>query len=574
MEIRTRRIIRRYVSSDRARTCKRPRVYDHGEYYYRRYDQRRQSEKSHSPSYRIIETREPLKPRRGLNALWRRDSSPIRSQPFKMRLPFIKRVVEPVKDDYEPITRGRTRSPRLFVVDPPEIRYAWPRGERARSFSPEIRCISPRRRPSPRPTQRQSTMVVEEPQREARTRERLNVPRPPRERTPVVERKPMRRRRQGDVEIHQSPERRRERSGSSGRRQVRFADDIEYVEQRRRSRSRERYEPDHLGSEDDGIAERIRLRVLNRREPEIIYNRPRYRDPSPERPAYQISSPPLLPRETSIRPSPMSGRTRLRPRIIQDGESEISEAGDRIYAEALRRRSQVHDLISNSSSRWRRRFDNMRDFSSEDESYLRGSGGNASNVDSTDVFEMTPDTALGLLCAAMDKLAANSSTQGVRSGIQSGEDTPTRVTELHFSPTSEGHLGHDSIQQSVLSKRFLSKREPTITLREYLTRLHRYCPMSTGVYLATSLYITRMANVDRIISVNRKNIHRLVLAGLRVAMKTLEDLSYSHHRVAKVGGVEEKELSRLEISFCFLADFELRVDREMLIEQARFLQEL
>ncbi|KAL3456339.1 cyclin-domain-containing protein [Aspergillus heterothallicus] len=199
---------------------------------------------------------------------------------------------------------------------------------------------------------------------------------------------------------------------------------------------------------------------------------------------------------------------------------------------------------------------------------------NHSKVDSTDVFEMTPDTALGLLCIAMDKLAANSTTQGARSGIQSGEDTPTRVTELHFSPTGEGHLGHDSIQQSVLSKRFLSKREPPITLREYLTRLHRYCPMSTGVYLATSLYITRMADVDQVISVNRKNIHRLVLAGLRVAMKTLEDLSYSHQRVAKVGGVGERELSRLEISFCFLADFELRVDREMLIEQARLLQGL
>jgi hypothetical protein len=199
-------------------------------------------------------------------------------------------------------------------------------------------------------------------------------------------------------------------------------------------------------------------------------------------------------------------------------------------------------------------------------------GTNDSKVDSTDVFEMTPDTALGLLCIAMDKLAANSSTQSVRSGISSGDDTPIRVTELHFSPTGEGHLAYDSIQQSVLSKRFLSKREPPITLKEYLTRLHRYCPMSTGVYLATSLYITRMANVDRIISVNRKNVHRLVLAGLRVAMKTLEDLSYSHNRVAKVGGVGEKELSRLEISFCFLADFELRVDCEMLIEQARLLQ--
>ncbi|KAL2842945.1 hypothetical protein BJY01DRAFT_198734 [Aspergillus pseudoustus] len=376
MEVRTRKVIRRYVSSDGSRSCKRPRVYDHGEYYYRRYDQRQRSEESHSPSYRIIERREPLKPRRGLNALWRRDPSPIRSQPFKMRLPFIKRVVEPVKDEYEPMLRGRTRSPRLFVVDAPKIRYAWPRGERARSFSPEIRCISPRRRPSPQPTQKKSTMVVEEPQREARSRERLNIPRPPRERTPVVEREPMRRRRQVDVEIHQSPERKRERSGSSGKRQVRFADDIEYVEQRSRSRgrSREPYEPGQLNGGDDSFTERVRRRVLDRGEPEIIYNRPRYRDPSLERPVYRMASSPRLRRETSNRSSPTTGRTRLRPRIIQDGESELSEAGDRIYAEARRRRSQVHDLISNSSSRWRRRFDNMRDYSSEDESYLRGSG--------------------------------------------------------------------------------------------------------------------------------------------------------------------------------------------------------
>ncbi|KAL3488454.1 hypothetical protein BJX62DRAFT_178867 [Aspergillus germanicus] len=376
MEIRTRKVIRRYVSSDSARTCTRPRVYDHGEYYYRRYDQHQRSEESHSPSYRIIETREPLKPRRGLNALWRRDPSPIRSQPFKMRLPFIKRV-EPAKDDCELITRGRTRSPRLFVVDPPEIRYAWPRGERARSFSPEIRCISPKRRPSPRPILKESTVEVEEPQRESRSRERLNIPRQPRERTPVVEREPVRRRRQGDIEIHQSPERRRQRSGSSGRRQVRFADDIEYVEQRSRSQSQSRERPAHRQSEsdDDDIYYRIRRRYLDRGDPEIVYNRPRYRDPSPEGPVYRMSSPPRLRRETHRRETLLSsGRNRPRPRIIQDGESDLSEAGDRIYAEARRRRSQVHDLISNSSSRWRRRFDNMRDFSSEDESYLRGSG--------------------------------------------------------------------------------------------------------------------------------------------------------------------------------------------------------
>jgi hypothetical protein len=96
--------------------------------------------------------------------------------------------------------------------------------------------------------------------------------------------------------------------------------------------------------------------------------------------------------------------------------------------------------------------------------------------------------------------------------------------------------------------------------------------MSTAVYLATSIYITRLATVDRVISINGKNMHRLVLAGLRVAMKALEDLSYPHSRVAKVGGVSERELSRLEISFCFLTDFELRVDAQMLADQAQSLR--
>ena len=92
--------------------------------------------------------------------------------------------------------------------------------------------------------------------------------------------------------------------------------------------------------------------------------------------------------------------------------------------------------------------------------------------------------------------------------------------------------------------------------------------MSTAVYLATSLYINRLAVVERAIPVTPRNVHRLLLAGLRVAMKALEDLSYPHSRFAKVGGVSEVELGRLEITFCFLTNFELKVDSEMLQEEA------
>ena len=97
--------------------------------------------------------------------------------------------------------------------------------------------------------------------------------------------------------------------------------------------------------------------------------------------------------------------------------------------------------------------------------------------------------------------------------------------------------------------------------------------MSTAVYLATSLYIHRLAVEERAIPVTRRNAHRLVLAGLRVAMKALEDLSYPHGKIAKVGGVSEAELARLEISFCFLAGFELVVREESLWSHWMVLRE-
>lgn len=56
-----------------------------------------------------------------------------------------------------------------------------------------------------------------------------------------------------------------------------------------------------------------------------------------------------------------------------------------------------------------------------------------------------------------------------------------------------------------------------------------------------------------------------------MAMKALEDLTYTHTRFAKVGGVCPAELGRLEIGFCFVVGFELKVDEDALRAHARFL---
>lgn len=121
-----------------------------------------------------------------------------------------------------------------------------------------------------------------------------------------------------------------------------------------------------------------------------------------------------------------------------------------------------------------------------------------------------------------------------------------------------------NLQHSAITRRFYSKKPPPISIADYLARIHHYCPMSTAVYLATSYYIYRLAVEERAIVVTGRNCHRLLLAGLRVAMKALEDLSYPHAKFSRVGGVSEVELGRLEINFCFLAGFELMVTEEVL----------
>lgn len=233
-----------------------------------------------------------------------------------------------------------------------------------------------------------------------------------------------------------------------------------------------------------------------------------------------------------------------------------------------------------------------------------------------DIFSLSPTAALKILCISIQLLVRitgdvpptppishpstpllgitgvakehvttqveESSIGNPSEGGEDGDGVPTRAKTPIGSP--EAHpteplyvIGSDpdpmNIQQGAIIRKFYSKKPPPIDLEEYLLRLHRYCPMSTAVYLATSLYIHRLAVVEKTLAVTARNVHRLVLAGLRVAMKALEDQSYPHRRFAKVGGVSEPELGRLEVSFCFVTNFELKVTKEGLLEHAKAVRD-
>jgi hypothetical protein len=214
-----------------------------------------------------------------------------------------------------------------------------------------------------------------------------------------------------------------------------------------------------------------------------------------------------------------------------------------------------------------------------------GSTASASESDS-DVFQIPPLEALNVVTAHLAELAHLTgdvpatpqppySSTGSTDNAKEKQNFTVSINELRCAgdkdpPEADGSEG--GVQPHVLAKRVYSKKAPPISLEQYLQRLHKYCPMSTAVYLAASIYITRMVDIERTLVVTPRNVHRLVLAGLRVAMKALEDLSYPHSRFARVGGVTERELTRLEITFCFLTDFGLRVDSHALMRQLTLLR--
>ena len=172
-----------------------------------------------------------------------------------------------------------------------------------------------------------------------------------------------------------------------------------------------------------------------------------------------------------------------------------------------------------------------------------------------------------------------SSSSGANNGQQPSQPSKTPIGSPEARP-SEPVYAIDSATESSLNlqhgfivRKFYSKKPPPISLEEYLLRVHKFCPMSTGVYLATSLYIHRLAVIERIIPVTARNAHRLVLAGLRVSMKKLEDQKYGHSRFARVGGVSEAELGKLEVSFCFLTSFDLKANQQMLTEHAKAVRD-
>jgi len=110
---------------------------------------------------------------------------------------------------------------------------------------------------------------------------------------------------------------------------------------------------------------------------------------------------------------------------------------------------------------------------------------------------------------------------------------------------------------------FDSSVVPPIGLDKYLMRLRSTFRCSDASFIAAFILVDRVLGYDGgRLPLSMRNVHRLFLASLVVAVKYHEDLVYTNSHYAKAGGVHLREVNRLERVILAALDFDLRVPPE------------
>lgn len=115
--------------------------------------------------------------------------------------------------------------------------------------------------------------------------------------------------------------------------------------------------------------------------------------------------------------------------------------------------------------------------------------------------------------------------------------------------------------------------EPQIPLVDYIIRLSSYLEawktngkvISARALILSLVYIERIYRLHPGARTSSKNVHKIILVSMLIAVKFLEDKPLSNSYWAKVGGIELKELNRLEGEFCNLVGFEFHVAKAELL---------
>nr|GMD43719.1 cyclin-P3-1-like [Ipomoea batatas] len=113
-------------------------------------------------------------------------------------------------------------------------------------------------------------------------------------------------------------------------------------------------------------------------------------------------------------------------------------------------------------------------------------------------------------------------------------------------------------QKDVKITAFHGARAPSLGVHQYIDRIFRYSSCSPACFVVAYIYLERFLSQTAGF-LTSLNVHRLSITSIMLAAKFLDDDCYNNAYYAKVGGITNSELNKLEMKFLTSLDFRLHV---------------
>ena len=134
------------------------------------------------------------------------------------------------------------------------------------------------------------------------------------------------------------------------------------------------------------------------------------------------------------------------------------------------------------------------------------------------------------------------------------------ISDLLNNICEENKVKSENINKNI--KPFMTESIPSLSIKDYLTRLSLFTKINESTIILILIYIDRIGKINKFILTYR-NIYKLILASMVIAIKYNEDNFFSSEVYAKLGGLSVLELNYLEFQFLILIKFSLFIEKDL-----------
>ena len=134
------------------------------------------------------------------------------------------------------------------------------------------------------------------------------------------------------------------------------------------------------------------------------------------------------------------------------------------------------------------------------------------------------------------------------------------ISDLLNNICEENKDKSENINKNI--KPFMTESIPSLSIKDYLTRLSLFTKINESTIILILIYIDRIGKINKFILTYR-NIYKLILASMVIAIKYNEDNFFSSEVYAKLGGLSVLELNYLEFQFLILIKFSLFIEKDL-----------